>query len=171
MRIIQMDPAERRLPVPLAEPCRGSVNDETSIAASVFGTDRICRSDDSVNVVQIVVINIETAIESELAVEYERGDECAGVVSLVREYFRQSGDVDAEPFTAVATNPGLGRIQPGQQTCMGRQGQRGNGAGAFAQDSGPCQGVENRRATSLIAIAPDPIGPRRIERDQQNVGA
>jgi hypothetical protein len=63
-------------------------------------------------------------------------------------------------------NPG---VRSGQQRRVRRQGQRRRAMGPLEPDPVFRQSVQRRRQGLRVAVGSGPIGPRRVQRDEQNV--
>ena len=117
----------------------------------------------------LVVVVIESLGESALRVEHEARHEGRRLVAAVREHFREGSLLASEPVEGV----GAGAVMPGVETGEDRRvarergGRRGHGTGE--DDTARAQTIEVWRVDRVIAVAAEPVRPRRIEGDDEEV--
>jgi hypothetical protein len=119
--------------------------------------------------VQAIVIVGEAARQPELAVEHERADECRRVVAAGGQRLGHRRDIRRQHEVAVVAHAMAERLEAGQEAGMGWQGERHWRQRAFESNAVASQPVEVVGRSAGIAVAAQPIGPRRVERDQQDV--
>ena len=71
----------------------------------------------------------------------------------------------------VVTHPVSRRVVSGQNGRVGWKGQRNRSNGVFETNPSGRERVEIRRLDTIVAVALDPVGTQRVQRDQDHVGA
>ena len=116
-----------------------------------------------------IVVVIEPAIEAERSVQNEGRHKSRAIVTNGREALRQSGRRRPCAHAVVddAVVPGL---DPGVQRPMRRQRQRYRGECILETDTPLRQRIEGRRLDGPGTIGTEPIGPQRVDRNEQHIG-
>ena len=119
-------------------------------------------------VAQAIAVDVEAAIQTELMIERERGDEGgraeAARTKLGGERGHGGRDADAVVARAVA-----GRIPAGQDRRVRRQRDRCGGVRAVEHHALAGERVERRRPRARPSVRADMVRSQRVDRDQNHV--
>ena len=122
-----MDPAEKRLRIAFAHPRQGTIDHGLATALAVdLVRGRFVGSE------IVVLVLFEAMVEAEFAIEHKRGDEGPRVVALPLRTSASTGERVIQPPAAIGADPVFGRVQPGEQTRMGRQSEGATSIRPFA---------------------------------------
>ena len=118
--------------------------------------------------VHAVVVHVEAARETELAVEHERGDERGRSEARRLQALGQQRDVRREPIHAVVMDAVLVRLAPGEQRRVRRQGERGGARGAREARAAGGQRVDRGGPIRSGAEGADVVGAQGVDADQHH---
>ena len=118
---------------------------------------------------EVVVIDVESAVQAEAGVDGERGREGGRLVAAALEDLGQGRRPRAEGVGSVVVDAVGVRIFAGHDRGVGRQGQGDLAVSLAEPDSAIGQDVQVGRPARGIAIAAEPVGPGRVQGDQDHV--
>jgi hypothetical protein len=119
--------------------------------------------------VDAIVVDPESLIEPEPGIERERGDERRRAVAGAGQPLGEREVAGLEREVAVGPHPVSGRVEPCEQARVRGQGDRRGGERPIEANAARGQGVDLGRARRGVAVGADPIGARRVERDEDEV--
>ena len=163
VRVVVVDPGEEARIGGLVEPRQRGVG---YLAGRPL--DLVERHAHGVVDVEVVEVVVEALGDPPLRVEHERRHEAAGAQPLVAQDLGQDDVLVVEVEAAVVPNPVRGRILPGEDRRVRRQRQRRHRLRLLEQHPLSRQPIQMRRLDIPEPIGPDPVRPRRVQRDQQH---
>ena len=164
VRIVEMHPREKRLVAFAGQPGQRVVDD---LAARTlrrvepgghFKTRQI----------EVVVVVVESLRDAPPVVEDVGADESAGAIAACLQHFGQRRDLVADVEAAVVAHAMEGRERAGQQRRVRRQRQRRDRFGLLEAQAPGGEGVDHGSGRGPVAVAPDVVGPQRVDAHQQD---
>ena len=163
VRVVVVDPGEEALTGGLVEPRQRGVG---HLARRSF--DLVERHVHGVAEVEVVEVVVEALADPPLRVEDERRHESPGAQPLVAQDLRQDHVLVVQVEAAVVPNPMRRRILASEDRRVRRQRQRRHRLRLLEQHTLSRQPIQMRRLDVREPIGPDPVRPRRVQRDQQH---
>jgi len=155
MWIEVVHPEEERLRGRLGQKCQG-------------GLGRLPRAPFLLPPAHPIVVTLEAASETEAARKGERRDERGGAVARVLQLLRHEG-VRRGQRAPVLVHLVTGRVQPGHHRDV--RGQRLGHRGVRLAETDPACGHRiERRRPDAPCLGANRVGPRRVERNEENGG-
>src|SRR5581483_1702536 len=117
-----------------------------------------------------VIIKVEAPRQSPTARQHERADHSASCISMLFECLRDGAKLRRQRLSREILYAILKRIRAGQDSRVGRPGQRHLRECPFENHPFAAQGIQNRRLHLLCAVAPDMVSPKRVHGDEDDIG-
>ena len=118
---------------------------------------------------QVLVVDLKAAVEAELRIEDEGGNEGRRPVAARREQLGERRDARREPLPPVDPEPVLRGLKAGQDGRVGRERLGAAREGLLEDRATGGQPVERRREGVSITVAAEVVGARGVERDEEDV--
>ncbi len=164
MRVVEMNPGEERRTLRVGDPGQCLVHDLVGGTLDAGQRNAFRLAD-----VEVVHVCVEPLIDPPFRVQDIRGDEGARAISALLEQFGQRDLVGAEEEAAIVTNAVLGWELSGEDARVGRQRQRGDRHRLVEQHAFLREPIEDGRLDIGRTVRADPVSPRRVERNHQDV--
>jgi hypothetical protein len=162
MGVEEMGPAEEPFAAVLLEPGREGRENGPGIALRPEAFQRLPPLD-------VVVIQVEAAGESETGIQRKRGDEGRGPEALALEQRGEGRQVRTQGVGPVVMDEMVDGIHPRHDRAMRRQGQRDLGIGVGEPDPFGGQPVQVRGPGPGVPVTPETVRPHGVDRDQEDV--
>ncbi len=120
---------------------------------------------------EVIVVDPEALVQPVPARQHHRRDHGGGVVTALRQELGQRRHAGREDEGAVVAHAVARREEPGEDRGVRRQGDRGRAVAALEAHSAAGQRVQVRRRRMRPAGAPQMVGTRRVEGEENDVGA
>ena len=164
VRVVEVQPGEEALRRVLVQPGCRVVDHFTRAARHVAERDRLV-----LRHVELVDVRVEPAVQPPFRVENEGAHERARLPASVLEDAGQRRVPAIEDVSPVVADAMLRGQQAGEDRGVRRQGQRRRGKRLLEQHPLGRQPIQVWRGGGAIAVRPEPIPPRRVERDEDDV--
>ena len=119
----------------------------------------------------VVVVFVEALIQPIAFIEYEGGNERGGGVPFLFQPLGQCVVLFIQAIKPVVAHAEARRVAARENRGVGRQRERNTRDRVGHAHTAGGQRVQVRCFSGLVAVAPDAVGPRRIERDQDDIAA
>ena len=120
---------------------------------------------------EVVIVDVESLVQPEAGIHGKGSDESRRRVAPVFKDLGQGRLVGRERVAPVIADAVNVRIGSRQDRGVGGKRQRDGGVGLDEAHAAGGQGVQVRGLGARVPVAPEPVGPRRVQSDQQNVEA
>ena len=172
VRIVEMQPEEKRLAAMLFHPPAGQIDGliRAPVGLGKRGHQfrRIARGIvDDISGREIVLIEVETLRDSELRIQDECANDGRGGKAQLAKDFGQCGRALAELEIGVVAHAVSQCGNAGENCGMARQRHRNIGDRSLEEDALPSEPIEFRSARVRSPISAKIVGARRVERDEQ----
>ena len=148
----------------IQDPIAGELHD---VGGAPFGEMERGR----VAVREMIVVDVEAAIQAEAAVENERADERAGSIAGRLEQGGERRHARVETEARVVVNAVAVGRHAGEDRRVRGQGQRRRRERVRKANAGGSKTIERRRQAAAVPVSAEAILAKRVDRDQQDVGA
>src|SRR5581483_3568031 len=153
VRIVQMNPAEKRL-VACRQPLNGGGDDFRRPPFRVFrGSAGLSGK------AEAIVIKIKSAIQSETGGQHVRAHKSRRAVTAGLQKLRDGGNASAKNEGTVVPHTVRGRISSGEDADMRRECQRDGGRGALENYAVPRDPIQVSSLDVPVAIRAEPVSP------------
>jgi hypothetical protein len=164
VRIVEMDPREKRRGAVLVDPRQRAVDDLVARAL-----DRAHREDLVLGQIEVVEIGVEPLRDAPLRIEHVGRDEAPGRVAAGLQGLGERLLLVVEEVPAIVADAMLRRKAPGEERGVRRQRDGGRRARMIEEDAILRQRIEIRRPRARVAVRAQPVGTRRVQRDHDEV--
>ena len=164
VRIVQVHPEKEFLLIVLAEPVQGHVGHQVAGTLHFFQI-RFLQAIE----VEVVVVEIESAIQSKARIEHRRADHGAGRISMFLEHGSQGGLARAQFVGGEIVHAAPHGVSSGKHHGVRGQRDRHRSVGALKARAVGGERVDVGSANLLVAVASEMVGAQRVDSDDHHI--
>ena len=164
VRIVQVHPEKKLLLIILAEPVQRHIGHHVAGTLHFFQVGFLQAVE-----IEVVVVEIESAIQSEARIEHRRADHGTGHISIFLEHGSQGGLAWAQFVGGKIVHAAPHGISSGKHHGVRGQRDRHRSVGALEARTLGGERVDIGSANLLVAVAAEMVGTQRIDSDDHHI--